>query len=224
MKPLFTKTEILVAKSNDFLPCECYNCGKVFLKKSKYIKHHLKYPENQGSISFCSQKCSQEFRNKSVDIECKNCGKQFSKTQAELKRHPNSFCSRSCSATYNNRHKTSGTRRSKLEIYLEGKLKEIYPDITIDFNKTDAIGSELDIYFPTLRLAFELNGIFHYEPIYGAEKLSKIQTNDSLKFQECIKKRISLCVIDTSSLSYFKPEKANSFLSIITEIVNKNIS
>lgn len=224
MKPLFTESELQKAKSNDLLPCECYFCGNIFYKKSKYIKHRLKFPESQGSISFCNQKCSQNFRNKSIIIDCKNCGNHFSKTQSELKRHPNSFCSRSCSATYNNRHKNSGTRRSKLEVYLEGKLKEIYPELEIDFNKTDAIGSELDIYFPTLRLAFELNGIFHYEPIYGTEKLSKIQTNDSLKFQECIKKRIGLCVIDTSSISYFKPEKANSFLRIITEIVNENIS
>ena len=38
----------------------------------------------------------------------------------------------------------------------------------------EAINSELDVYVPSLNLAFELNGIFHYEPIYGEKKLNQI--------------------------------------------------
>ena len=79
-----------------------------------------------------------------------------------------------------------------------------YPNLEIHYNRKDAINSELDIYIPELELAFELNGIFHYEPIYGAEKLQQIQNNDDRKFQACLEKGISLCIIDTSSLKYFK--------------------
>ena len=80
----------------------------------------------------------------------------------------------SCAATYNNKNKTHGTRRSKLECFIEKKLSELYPDLTIHYNQKDTINSELDIYIPSFKLAFELNGIFHYEPIYGEEKLNQI--------------------------------------------------
>lgn len=134
------------------------------------------------------------------------------------------FCSKSCSATYNNLHKTHGTRRSKLEIWLEEQLVSFYTDFEIQFNKKDAINSELDIYIPSLRLAFELNGIYHYEPIHGKKKLSQIQNNDHRKFQACLDQNISLCIIDTSSMTYFKANNAQKYLDIITEIIERHRS
>lgn len=75
------------------------------------------------------------------------------------------------------------------------------------------------IYFPSLKLAFELNGIFHYEPIYGSDKLSSIQNNDHRKFAACHEAGISLCIIDTSKQTYFKPKSSQRFLDIITMTV-----
>ena len=129
------------------------------------------------------------------------------------------FCSRSCAAIYNNTHKTKGTRRSKLEQYIEQYLTSKYPDLVISYNKKDTIGSELDIYIPFLSLAFELNGIFHYEPIFGSDKLDQIKLNDSKKFKACLDAKIDLCIIDTSSLKYFKEANAKKFLNIIDEII-----
>ena len=91
----------------------------------------------------------------------------------------------------------------------------------LHFNRKDAIGSELDIYIPSLKLAFELNGIFHYEPIYGDKKLNETQANDGNKFQACQAAGISLCVIDTSGQKYFKPASSQRFLDIITQIIEK---
>ena len=55
------------------------------------------------------------------------------------------FCSNSCSATYNNAHKTTGTRRSQLEQWLEARLGHLY-DFEIIYNKSHpAVGFELDI-------------------------------------------------------------------------------
>jgi len=129
------------------------------------------------------------------------------------------FCSRSCAATYNNTHKTTGTRRSKLEQWLEQTLTAHYPNLQFVFNGKEAINSELDIYIPELKLAFELNGIFHYEPIYGPEKLASIQNNDNRKFQACLEQGIELVIIDSSKMEYFKQKSAQKFLDIIKNII-----
>lgn len=133
------------------------------------------------------------------------------------------FCNHSCSAAYNNTHKTKGCRRSKLEIYLESQLKLLFPNLDLRFNEKSAINSELDIYIPSLKLAFELNGIFHYEPIYGADKLSQIQNNDNRKFQACLERGIELCIIDTSTYSYFKEQTAKKYLEIVLNIIRSKL-
>ena len=75
------------------------------------------------------------------------------------------------------------------------------------------------IYIPSLRLAFELNGIFHYEPIFGQDRLDKIQSNDGNKFQRCQEQGISLCIIDTSKQTYVKESTSQPFLDIILDII-----
>ncbi len=135
----------------------------------------------------------------------------------------NNFCSQSCAAIYNQSHKTHGYRRSKLEIWLEVELNKLYPSLEIHFNRKDAINSELDIYIPSLKLAFELNGIFHYEPIYGEEQLKKIKNNDTRKYQACLERGIELCIIDTSKIKYFKESTSKPILDIISKIINDKI-
>jgi hypothetical protein len=87
----------------------------------------------------------------------------------------------------------------------------LYPNLEIKYNSKEEIHSELDIYIPKYKLAFELNGIFHYEPIFGGQKLEQTQNNDKNKFQLCQENKISLCVIDTSSLKYFKEQNAEKY-------------
>ncbi len=199
---------------------EDFACSSDRWKKSRYMKRV------KNSSHYCSQACKYKGKNISEkqQVSCKNCNKKFLKYQNQIKSSPNHFCSRSCAATFNNQNKTHGTRRSKLEKYLEAKLVEFYPELEFHFNRKDAINSELDIYIPSLRLAFELNGIFHYEPIYGEDKLKSIQNNDGRKFQACVEKGIELCIIDTSALSYFKEKNAEKYLNIITHLVNQRLS
>lgn len=130
------------------------------------------------------------------------------------------FCSSKCSGTYNSAHKTRGIRRSKLEVWLEQELKTHYPHLDILYNDRTTIKAELDIYIPSLKLAFELNGIFHYEPIYGPERLAAIQNNDQRRFQACLERGIELCILDTSRINYFKLSKVQPFLDIITRLID----
>ena len=109
----------------------------------------------------------------------------MSKTKYKKRKSDRLFCSSSCAAKYNNAHKTYGTRRSKLEAYLESQLRSEFPQLELICNGKNAIGSELDFYFPQLRLAIELNGILHYEPIYGADRLERTQANDQQKGISC---------------------------------------
>ena len=220
MIPLFTNVEFNESKSKDLLPCKCKQCDKTFYRTKHRIKSFINTNHN-ATGDFCSNICSGLFNRNKEKVICANCNKVFEKYPNEILKTNNHFCTRSCSVTYNNKNKTTGTRRSKLEIYLEEQLTSSYPNLLIDYNKKDAIGSELDIYIPSLNLAFELNGIFHYEPIYGSNKLNQIQENDISKSKACIDKQIDLCVIDTSGLINFKPLKAKKYLDIIVNIINQ---
>lgn len=221
MKPLYTQQDFDNAKASDKLPCQCYICNKTFYKLKRVIQRTLR-SQKGFSAKYCSQECNGISNKTKKVLKCNNCNKDFEKSLSQIKKTKNNFCSSSCAATHTNTHKKYGTRRSKLEIYIEEQLTLSYPTLKIDFNKKDAINSELDIYIPSLKLAFELNGIYHYEPIHGSDKLTKIQNNDQRKFQACAEKNISLCIIDSSLMKNFKKHRADIFLNIVIDIINKS--
>lgn len=94
----------------------------------------------------------------------------------------------------------------------------------IRFCEREHINAELDIYVPHLKLAFELNGIFHYEPIYGPEHLSKVQNNDNRRLQACLERGIELCIIDTSKVDRIVPKRVRWVLDIITDLINAKLN
>jgi hypothetical protein len=198
----------------------CHECNTVFNRSNRNA-----YKNIQGITKheYCSQECLYQNQRNKVTLFCKQCNVQFTRHPSGMSKSKNHFCSSSCSATYNNCNKTSGTRRSKLEIYLELELSKLYPNLEILYNSKTQINSELDIYMPSLNLAFELNGIFHYEPIYGSDKLSSIQNNDNRKFQACLEQNIELCIIDTSGQKRFTELSSQKYLTIICDIINMKI-
>ena len=201
----------------------CNYCQKDFsVSLSKYNSRRSSF-KLKGVKIYCSKGCRIKGTNKNnpVSVTCKNCNTEFKKGYYAVKRNPSHFCSRSCSATYNNKNKTYGTRRSKLEVWLEEQLTLNYPTLEVHFNRKDTINSELDIYIPSMKLAFELNGIYHYEPIHGSEVLERIQNNDNRKFQACLERGIELCIIDSSSLAYFKSTNAKKYLDIICKLISE---
>lgn len=230
MKPLYTPEEFLNSEQKKLLPLECENCKKPFYTMKKYIirvnknkSENLNYDIKNIRLKYCSKQCRSFGNGQKIHVNCNQCGIQFSKFLNQFKKSQNHFCSQKCSGTYNALHKKHGTRRSKLEVWLESKLTVLYPNLEFHFNRKDAINSELDIYIPTLKLAFELNGIFHYEPIFGQEKLEQSQNNDHRKFQPCGEQGISLCIIDTSKQTYVKESTSQKYLDIITNIIDFNL-
>jgi hypothetical protein len=229
MPILITFEEVLKLKARDLIPVECDIC-KTITYQSKHSLIRIGYTQPTAKQiftsknRFCSNICLSKFNDTKIDVECKECNKKFRKVNSYCKDSPNHFCSHRCSAIYSNKHKTKGFRRSKLELYLENKLPILYPNIKFLFNDRKELGYELDIYLPELKLAFELNGIFHYEPIFGQQKLESMKFNDTQKFALCQQKLISLCIIDTTSLKYFKEQNAKKFLDIIVKIINEKLA
>ena len=218
MNPLFTTNTFKNAKSTDKLPLSCDNCGELFLREKKEISYEFKH--QRGNLKYCNRSCIKS--KAKINLNCVNCNRPFFKYPNELPKSVNHFCSKSCNTSYNNKNKKFGYKRSKLEAWLEDQLLSLYPNLEFHFNRKDAIGSELDIYIPSLSLAFELNGPFHYEPIFGETKLQQIKFNDILKIQACAKNKIELHILDVSKLKYFKPKNAQKYLDIINEILNQN--
>jgi len=190
----------------------CFKCGNTIKR----------YPSelNKKNQYWCSYNCRYPDNKKRL-VSCLKCNKEFYKLNAEYIKFPNHFCSHSCSASYNNTHKTYGTRRSKLEIYLEEQIRKHYPQLQLVCNQKSAIESELDFYFPELRFGIELNGITHYEPIYGEDKFEKIQNNDKRKIIACYEKDIELAIIDSSSCSYLNEIAKNKYKTLVINLLEK---
>jgi hypothetical protein len=218
---------------------------RLFITKDLIKKEFLKYYNETNKVPtvetwpgpFTSRGIARQFGSWNKALEYCGLPQQFvftriverskkcveCKTEFTIKFRKDKFCSRSCAAKYNNANKIHGYRRSKLEIFAEQKLIEKFPTLEIHFNRKDAINSELDIYIPQLKLAFELNGIFHYEPIFGEQKLNSTKNNDKRKFQACLEKNIELCIIDTSTQKYFKESTSKIYLDIILKIIDNKL-
>ena len=183
----------------------CSQCKKEFLSVKNLIN--------------CSEECKLQSRRKFVK-QCQRCNTEYKAEKKDSK-----FCSHSCRSKelslHNYAHERSGATRSKMELYIQENLTKDYPLLEKLYNVKNVIGSELDVYIPSLKLAIELNGIFHYENIFG--KLQKTQERDKMKVSLCYEKHIGLCVIDTSNLKYFKNENALRYLKIITDIIDQRI-
>ena len=100
-----------------------------FYKTKLKIKNALNPSRPHDVLKYCSINCANDAKRTKIDHVCTNCGTTIKRTLMIINRTPNHFCSSSCSAKYSNTHKKYGTRRSKLEMYIESTLTELYPNL-----------------------------------------------------------------------------------------------
>ena len=213
-----------ISSRNDTIEVTCEFCSSSIVKTKRNITESLR---KGATFITCSRLCGSRIKTLTrTQVTCQHCKVSLSVTPSRLRKTKFQyvFCSASCSAIYHNTHKITGNRRSKLETWLETALTLKYPLLVFKFNDKETINSELDIYIPSLNIAFELNGIFHYEPIYGSEKLQSIQNNDDRKFQACLEHGIELCIIDTAAQKRFTEQSSQKYLEIIVTILESKLA
>ena len=219
-----------IIKSHDKKYCsrECYktNVKNKNTRKHNFLTRNInciicnEVIENKNTnIKYCSKKC--RATGKKIHI-CVCCG---CKNNFYSERKTSKFCSNSCKSKnlklYEYAHKKSGRSRSKIELFLENKLTHDFPELEIVYNTKNIIGLELDIYIPNLKIAIELNGILHYEPIYGHDKFEKIKERDKQKMIICYNSGIELIVINLGKKGLSKAQKNEIYDEIYT-IISKN--
>ena len=191
----------------------CKNCEIIFNKSS----YEMKRSPNKH---FCSRKCHINY-HRSKSIYCSTCKIQIYRKLSTIN-ISNNFCSRKCAAIFNNKLRRK-SRRSKCEILLFNLLSTAFPQLLILANdKTLLNGLEVDIAIPELKLAIEWNGIIHFKPIYGIEKLLKIQQKDKEKLQIAAEKDINLIVISdlvsTTKLIYEQFEIIKHYIDELQQL------
>lgn len=212
-----TQQQFDSAKSSDPVSLTCSWCNQSYNRLKRNII-------SKGNPKYCSNACQGAYRSSSITVEilCKNCNQSFVSLKRDLKKlNTNRFCTKSCAASFNNKNKSHGTRRSKFEVQLETILTREFPNLSILYSDKTTIKSELDIYIPSLKLAFEIQGIFHYKPIFGQDKLDQILKNDAEKIKKCSELDIHLIQFDISDLNVCTKKTAvkynNQIIDIITE-------
>lgn len=175
-----------------------------------------------------------EFEKASVEDElplmCLNCGETFYKTKREIEHvltHHGSktldFCGNVCSAIFLNK---TYRHRSKFEIFLEEYLRtnlpEYLPDLPIEYNCRDLFPEdphEVDIYFPTIKVAVEINGPHHYEPIFGKKRFEETIRNDLAVANCCYRDGILLVIMNMKDMDHFNKRDASQHAKALLDII-----
>ena len=222
---------------------KCRKCSKVCFKIQSKIN-------KQGSNVFCSLSCSTSYRNSKTqkgivpkctkfinrekqklgkNVPCTNCKKLKYVQKYWLDRKKNHFCNRKCFQVWRNEQLRLGLavikscRRSKLEVFFVSCIEDDFKDknLTIITNTRKIIPPlELDIYFPNYNLAIEINGAFHYEPIFGDDKLRKIKKHDKSKVIRCYEEGIELIIINAKEYRYITKNTKTKFYNPIKPILD----
>ncbi len=134
MQVITSPEEIKNMKSRDFIEFKCEYCNNSF-KRIKKIYSEVLTGKSSQTLQYCSHECSSKSKINQIKCNCKECNKELIRNYSGFINFTNHFCNHSCAAKFGNRNKTTGYRRSKLELSLEAKLKDKYQFYKIFFLK-----------------------------------------------------------------------------------------
>ena len=206
--------------SRSYTEYTCEYCKKPFQRSSKDNATFKK----RTTKPYCSRKCYALAQQSRVTSNCGFCGTEVWRHTrfAKSSKSGHIFCNNSCAAKYNIQYRKK-SRRSKVEKLLCDLITQEFPQLNILPNDTTMLnGYEVDIAIPELKLAIEWNGIVHFKPIYGTEKLFKIQTRDKEKLELATKLDINLIVIpDLISTTQYVHICFSNIKTIITNLLSE---
>jgi very-short-patch-repair endonuclease len=107
---------------------------------------------------------------------------------------------------------------SKLEIYLFNSL--LQDGYRVDFHKEQTLSNtklQIDLFLPTLNTAIEVDGLSHFEPVWGHDTLSRNQGYDNKKTGLILGK--GLVLIRIKQLKDFSPSRAKVLYSELKTIL-----
>jgi len=191
----------------------CKFCDQLVLKYKSEIKGNLIFCNNHCSASYF-HKNKVRFSTKKTELVCFFCDKKFNRINYKIIPNQRVYCSTKCSGTAVGLY-FKPEKRSRLEKYIEREIKFHFPYINILFNTCELIKLELDIYFPDLNLAIEINGPFHYTAIFSEKELKATQLRDNRKMQYCVDLGIELLII--KAIKKFSIKNAKIIWNIIYE-------
>lgn len=206
---------LLFIRTKDRVELTCDGCGVKFTR--------IKSECNKEKLNYCTATCRPRVSGLQTH-NCLTCNAEVKRYASLIPKNGNVFCNNSCAAIWKNKNRDQAIpTRSKLEKWLEEQLNNQFTGLIILFNKTTKIGMELDIHVPTLNLAFEINGIFHYEDVFKNGLLTRRLELDEKKRQLCLENKIKLVEIDTREQKYFTEKSSKRYLDIITNKIKERL-
>ena len=187
--------------------------------REENIQKYIDNPDLRKQIGIKTLQAKYNIENSEdlyVDFTCPVCGKHLHLTPFQANKRK--YCSGHCRNMVNNM-KINGNR-SKAEKMLENMLKVKFPQLAFNINdRTILEGLELDFYFPSINLAIEWNGIFHYKNV--GHNFELIKQKDAKKMQLCKDKNIELYIVkDLTSSTKFIKQQINKIENLLKNKYN----
>lgn len=177
---------------------KCKKCQKKLHDRNYYTKNSKLIKERQQNVpkERKAQYDKNYYLNNKESILSKN--KEYYKRNRELILTKAESRRRELGEKPNGLSGTESIALQILQNEFKGETIKTHDRTTILNPKTSQY-LELDFYIPNLKLAIELNGITHYEPVYGEDKLKRQQLNDTIKRNEC--KRLGIRLVEVPLLN-----------------------
>lgn len=190
-------------------------CTKCKVSKSR-DNFYKRSTAKDGLRPHCKS-CVEAYDRKETYI-CDGCGVPFKGKPHQRKLYNNTYCTRPCYLKNRVIRKTSS-----MEDYILNKLNREYSSLIIEPGATPFDSNlELDIYFPDLNIAIEVNGPTHYKPIYGMDKYLRQLENDKRKRLSCEDLGIQLYELDISDMDRLTDKVKATLWESVINILNKH--